>query len=270
MPGVPPRTGGRPASAMRGPSWTRPPVPIPRSPKPNATPSIAASSSGATCRDRFLPDPLPDEVLARILAAAHRAPSVGFMQPWDFVVVRDPAVSAGRSATPSVAPRARPRRCSRASGAGTYLSLKLEGILDAPVGICVTCDRSRHGPVVLGRTHQPEMDLYSAVCAVQNLWLAARAENVGIGWVSIMERDDLKRRARHPGGDRTRRLSLRRLRRWLSAASGPGAARLARPPAVGRGDALRRLGPARRRPAAGASGVGKGDVWTTPPRSFPP
>ena len=74
----------------------------------------------------------------------------------------------------------------------TYRTLKLEGIVEAPVGICVTCDRSRSGPVVIGRTHQPEMDLYSAVCAVQNLWLSARAENVGVGWVSILRHDDVR------------------------------------------------------------------------------
>src|SRR5262249_61586967 len=73
-----------------------------------------------------------------------------------------------------------------------YRSLKLEGILEAPLNLCVTCDRSRHGPVVLGRTAQPEMDLFSTVCAVQNLWLAARAEGVGVGWVSILDPADLR------------------------------------------------------------------------------
>ena len=74
----------------------------------------------------------------------------------------------------------------------TYRRLKLQGIIEAPIGICITCDRSRTGKVVLGRTHQADMDLYSAVCAVQNLWLAARAENVGVGWVSIIKPDDLR------------------------------------------------------------------------------
>ena len=74
----------------------------------------------------------------------------------------------------------------------TYRQLKLEGIVEAPIGICITCDRSRTGPVVLGRTHQADMDLYSAVCAVQNLWLAARVENIGVGWVSIIKPDDLR------------------------------------------------------------------------------
>lgn len=142
-------------------------------------------------RGQFLPDAIPDEVLGRILRAAHRAPSVGFMQPWDFIVVRDPsikrrvreafAVAHDEAATMFDDDRAR-----------RYRAMKLEGIVEAPVGLCVTCDRSRTGPVVLGRTHQAEMDLYSAVCAVQNLWLAARAEEVGVGWVSILRYDDLR------------------------------------------------------------------------------
>lgn len=73
-----------------------------------------------------------------------------------------------------------------------YRRLKLEGIEVAPLNVCVTADRTRGGPVVLGRTHQPDMDLYSAVCAVQNFWLAARAEGIGVGWVSILDPDDLK------------------------------------------------------------------------------
>ena len=64
--------------------------------------------------------------------------------------------------------------------------------MDAPINICVTCDKDRAGPVVLGRTHMPEMDLYSTVCAVQNLWLAARAEGLGMGWVSILDPGQLK------------------------------------------------------------------------------
>lgn len=73
-----------------------------------------------------------------------------------------------------------------------YSALKLEGILDAPVGLCITCDRERCGPVVLGRTHMKTMDLYSSVCAVGNLWLAARAEGIGVGWVSIFKPESLQ------------------------------------------------------------------------------
>jgi 5,6-dimethylbenzimidazole synthase len=142
-------------------------------------------------RGQFLPDPIPDQVLARILNAAHRAPSVGFMQPWDFIVVRDPAIK--QNVRDSF-------QAANLEAAGmfedekqkTYRRLKLEGIVEAPIGICITCDRSRTGPVVLGRTHQADMDLYSAVCAAQNLWLAARVENIGVGWVSIIRPDDLR------------------------------------------------------------------------------
>ncbi|PSC02959.1 5,6-dimethylbenzimidazole synthase [Alsobacter soli] len=142
-------------------------------------------------RGEFLPDPVPDAVLARILTAAHHAPSVGFMQPWDFIVVQDRAVraevhAAFRDANAEAAARFDDERAAR------YRALKLAGILDAPLGICVTCDRDRAGPVVLGRTHQPDMDLYSTVCAVQNLWLAARAEGVGVGWVSIIDPSRLR------------------------------------------------------------------------------
>jgi 5,6-dimethylbenzimidazole synthase len=142
-------------------------------------------------RGQFRPDPVPDAVLARILDAAHHAPSVGFMQPWDFILVRDPAV---KQRVRDAFAAANAEAAARFDGArGTlYRSLKLEGIVEAPLGLCITCDRQRGGPVVLGRTHQPEMDLYSTVCAVQTLWLAARAENVGVGWVSILRPDDLR------------------------------------------------------------------------------
>ena len=142
-------------------------------------------------RGQFLPEPIPDPVLARLLNAAHHAPSVGFMQPWDFVVVRDRAIrkkvrDAFEAANVEAAGMFEDEKQK------TYRRLKLEGIVEAPIGICITCDRSRTGSVVLGKTHQADMDLYSAVCAVQNLWLAARVENIGVGWVSIIRPDDLR------------------------------------------------------------------------------
>ncbi|WP_207484118.1 5,6-dimethylbenzimidazole synthase [Arenibaculum pallidiluteum] len=150
-------------------------------------------------RAQFRPDPVPDAVLARILRAAHHAPSVGFMQPWDFILVRDPSVRAKVHDAFSKA-NAEAALMFEDERQRAYRDLKLAGILDAPLGICVTCDRSRTGSVVLGRTHQPEMDLYSAVCAVQNLWLAARAEDVGVGWVSILRPDDLRAALGIPAG----------------------------------------------------------------------
>lgn len=142
-------------------------------------------------RGEFLPEPIPDQVLARLLRAAHHAPSVGFMQPWDFIVVRSAAVKERLYDAFLHAHREAAGLFEPARGA-EYRNLKLEGIREAPVGLCVTCDRDRAGPVVLGRTHQPDMDLYSTVCAVQNLWLAARAEGIGVGWVSIMKPEHLR------------------------------------------------------------------------------
>jgi 5,6-dimethylbenzimidazole synthase len=142
------------------------------------------------CR-HFLPDPLADDLIARLLAAAHHAPSVGFMQPWNFLLIRSIEI---RTRVRAAFERANAAAAALFEGGRgeTYRSLKLEGILESPLNLCVTCDRSRHGPVVLGRTTQPDMDLYSTVCAVQNLWLAARAEGVGVGWVSIIDPNELR------------------------------------------------------------------------------
>lgn len=142
-------------------------------------------------RSHFLPDPLEDEVLARLLLAAHHAPSVGFMQPWNFIVIRDVQrrrqvremfFSARLQELPHIAEDRQ----------ALYRKLKLEGICESPLNLVVTCDRSRSQNSPLGRWHNPEMDLYSTVCAVQNFWLAARAEGIGVGWVSIIDRQSLK------------------------------------------------------------------------------
>lgn len=143
-------------------------------------------------RDQFLPDPLPDTVLRRLLEAAHAAPSVGFMQPWNFIVVR--SEETRRAVFEAFAAANREAEAMfEGERQAQYRALKLEGILKAPAGLCITCDPTRAGPVVLGRTHNPRMDSYSTVCAVQNLWLAARAEGVGVGWVSIFRDEDLRR-----------------------------------------------------------------------------
>ena len=141
-------------------------------------------------RGEFKPEPVPDDVLMRILTAAHHSPSVGFMQPWDFIVVKNDDTKKQIKNAFEVA-HAEAAMMFDEDKQSTYKSLKLEGIMEAPVGICVTCDRTRNGPVVIGRTALPEMDLFSSVCAVQNLWLAARAENLGVGWVSILHNEAL-------------------------------------------------------------------------------
>jgi 5,6-dimethylbenzimidazole synthase len=134
----------------------------------------------------FRPDPVPDEVLRRVLDAAHHAGSVGLMQPWNFLILRSIAV---RRRVHDVFLAENARAASRYAGErrALYDSLKLQGILDAPLNLVVTCDRGRKGPHVLGRNSIRDADVYSTCCAVQNLWLAARAEGVGVGWVSILD-----------------------------------------------------------------------------------
>lgn len=142
-------------------------------------------------RGEFLPDPVPDALLHRLLQAAHHAPSVGFMQPWNFITIRSAETkdSVWRAFERANAEAAEMFEDERQRA---YLRLKLEGIRQAPVSVCVTCDPTRGGKVVLGRTHNLRMDAYSTVCAVQNLWLAARAEGIGVGWVSIFHEDEVK------------------------------------------------------------------------------
>ena len=142
-------------------------------------------------RSHFLPDPVPDDVLGRILDAAHHAPSVGFMQPWDFLVIRDATIRNAVYRNFECASR-RAAEAYHGEQRKLYDSLKLAGILEAPVNVCVTCDHERRKGSGLGRQTDPAVDLYSTVCAVQNLWLAARAESLGVGWVSILDFEELK------------------------------------------------------------------------------
>jgi len=142
-------------------------------------------------RAQFLPKPIPDHVLGRLLDAAHHAPSVGFMQPWDFIVIRSNAV---REAVHNCFMEANRQAAAIYTGErrALYESLKLEGIREAPVNLCITCDRSRAKGAGVGRQTDPDTVLYSTVCAIQNLWLAARAESLGVGWVSILDLDRLR------------------------------------------------------------------------------
>lgn len=142
-------------------------------------------------RDQFLPKPIDDNVLRRLLDAAHHAPSVGFMQPWNFITIRDIArkIEVHRAFAKA---NEEAKALFKDERQALYASLKLEGILKAPVNLCITCDRTRGGKDVLGRTHNRQMDIYSTVCAVQNLWLAARAEGIGVGWVSIYHDQDIR------------------------------------------------------------------------------
>jgi 5,6-dimethylbenzimidazole synthase len=130
--------------------------------------------------------PIPDDVLTRVLESAHRAPSVGLSQPWDFLLIREIATrrkihdlaSAQRDAFAASLPDERRQR---------FDGLKIEAILDTPLNIAVTCDAGRGGRHVLGRHADPRTTWFSAAIAIQNLWLAARAEGLGVGWVSFFE-----------------------------------------------------------------------------------
>src|SRR5258708_11593553 len=135
-------------------------------------------------RRGFRPDPIPPEVLTRVLAAAHQAPSVGLSQPWDFIVI---ASRARRERIKALADRARDDYAASLPGgrALAFDRLKTEAILETPVNIVVTCDPTRGGRHTLGRRSQPQTAAYSSVLAVANLWLAARAEGLGVGWVSF-------------------------------------------------------------------------------------
>ncbi len=139
---------------------------------------------------RYRPDAVPHDVLERVLTAAHRAPSVGHSQPWRFVVVRDATI---RDRAALLADRERLRQAKQLDpdAARRLLDLQLEGIREAPLGIVVCCDRRTPAAGVLGRATFPDTDLWSCACAIQNLWLAARVEGLGLGWVTLFQPEEL-------------------------------------------------------------------------------
>ncbi|MFI7502219.1 nicotinate-nucleotide--dimethylbenzimidazole phosphoribosyltransferase [Streptomyces sp. NPDC049687] len=143
-------------------------------------------------RNGFRGDPIPHEVLLRVLEAAHTAPSVGHSQPWDFVVIRS---AETRRAMHELAMRQRDAYAkSLPKGrAKQFKELKIEAILETPVNIVVTADPTRGGRHTLGRHTQPQMAPYSSALAVENLWLAARAEGLGVGWVSFFDEREMVR-----------------------------------------------------------------------------
>lgn len=148
----------------------------------------------------FAPDqPVDAAALERVLDAAHHAPSVGFSQPWGFVLVRDRAQRA-RIRESFLACRAREAERFASPRREQYLALRLEGIVDAALNVCVTVDLRPRGEAVLGTVTQPEAIRFSTCCAVQNLWLAARAEGIGVGWVSIVEPSALRAELVLPAG----------------------------------------------------------------------
>ena len=143
-------------------------------------------------RSHFISKPIKDEILSKILQAAHHAPSVGFSQPWNFILIKD-------NKTKQKIKDSFEKEKKKASQLidepkkSKYLSFKLEGILESPINLCVTYDPTKFGPFVIGRSSIPEAGLYSVCCAIQNLWLSARVEGIGLGWVSILSNDILKK-----------------------------------------------------------------------------
>ena len=145
-------------------------------------------------RSHYIDKKIPDEVLVKILNAAHHAPSVGYSQPWDFIIIKNKAT---RLKVKNSFILEREKSISLLDNdldkQDKYIKLKLEGILESDINICVTYDPERFGPFILGRTSIPETGEYSVCCAIQNLWLTARAEGIGVGWVSILSIDDLRK-----------------------------------------------------------------------------
>lgn len=137
----------------------------------------------------FLPTPIEPELLTKLLQAAHHAPSVGLMQPWRFIRISDSNVRQ------AIYTQVNEERTLTAQAIGEYedsarmaefMRLKVEGVLECGELLVATlCDhREQH---IFGRRTLPEMDMASVSCAIQNMWLAARAEGIGMGWVSIFD-----------------------------------------------------------------------------------
>lgn len=135
-------------------------------------------------RREFTGEPIPADVLERVLGAAHAAPSVGMSQPWDFVLVDDPELRR-RFRDHVAAERDVFAGSLTGERAATFARIKVEGILESSLGVVVTYDPQRGGPAVLGRHAIADAGLYSVCLAIQNLWLAATAEGLGVGWVSF-------------------------------------------------------------------------------------
>ena len=139
---------------------------------------------------RYRSDPVPDEVLERVLAAGHAAPSVGHSQPWRFIVVTEPRARA-RAAWLADRERLAQAAQLEPDAGRRLLDLQLEGIREAPLGIVVVCDRRAPAAGVLGRATFTDTDLWSCACAIENMWLTARSEGLGLGWVTLFRPEDL-------------------------------------------------------------------------------
>jgi nicotinate-nucleotide--dimethylbenzimidazole phosphoribosyltransferase len=151
---------------------------------------------------RYRPDPVPPELLRQVLAAGHQAPSVGHSQPWRFIVVSGQA-TRDRAALLADRERLRQADLLTQDRRAMLLDLQLDGIREAPVGVVVACDRRTPAAGVLGRASFADADMWSCACAVENIWLAARAVGLGLGWVTLFDPADLARLLYLPDGVET-------------------------------------------------------------------
>jgi len=144
-------------------------------------------------RSHFIRKDIPLKTVLRIINAAHHAPSVGYSQPWNFILVKDEKTRKKiKDSFLNEHERATKLLENDKIKQNKYKSFKLEGILESNFNICVTYDYTKFAPFIIGRTSIPETGIYSVCCAIQNLWLAARAEEIGMGWVSIISNRELK------------------------------------------------------------------------------
>ncbi len=139
--------------------------------------------------NRFLTTPIPESAMDTILQAALAAPSVGFSQPWEFVMIKDQETKQAVKESFSEE-TANAATLFEDQKQKEYIQLKLEGILESPINLAVFYT-PKAGPV-LGQTSMPNMGKYSVVCAIQNMWLMARSLNIGMGWVSILDPEKVK------------------------------------------------------------------------------
>ncbi len=145
--------------------------------------------------NRFLATPVDQQAIDKIIEAALSAPSVGFSQPWEFVLIRDIETKQAIKKTFSEETALAAMQFADEKQK-KYIELKLEGILESPLNMAVFY-KPKEGPV-LGQTSMPNMGKYSVVCAIQNMWLMARSLNIGMGWVSILDPEKVKKVLKAP------------------------------------------------------------------------
>ncbi|OLO28215.1 5,6-dimethylbenzimidazole synthase [Alkalihalophilus pseudofirmus] len=136
---------------------------------------------------------VPQQAIMNIIQAGHDGPSVGFMQPWNFILIETQEIKEKLAWAANKEKRALAIHYEdKDERHQKFLGLKVQGLKEAPITICVTCDPTRGGSHVLGRNSIPETDIMSTACAIQNMWLAATVEGLALGWVSFYKKNDVK------------------------------------------------------------------------------